>query len=1288
MSASTQTTRDELQDFLQFIRAESHILRECPSLLFQRAVNEPDSTGPARAAQRRIEANLQTRPWLRWVNKPQQRDRCILTLTGHSAPVTSCAYSPDGRRIVSGSEEIKVWNESTGAEIHSWAGHSSLVSCCDYSRDGKLIVTGSLDGTLKIWDAETFAEVTTIAAHKTRVSACMFSPDGCRILSGESRTERTPPDPLLVDNVFPSQHPQRGGGWDWPIPFEDGLMDFEFVGQLDQTTMEEKDRSQFDTVPGGELKVWHVKMARGVGTLGLCVPCAYSSDGRRIVAREVDFETILCVAHTHTGDEDYAPGMVYPGEKSVTLEGHSETVNACAFSPNDRRIVSGSSDKTLKLWEVETGREIGTLDGHTSGVLACAYSPDGGRVVSGSADWTLKVWDAETCEELFTLPGHTGTILACAFSPDGRRIASCSHDKTLKVWDAESAAEAALRDSDSGIITACAHSPDGRRIVSVSHDGGLRTWDVETGLEVTTIDGLESRAILGRPAQNFSKLFYKTFAAFSPDGRHIVTNADGTVEVRDAETLQQVASLVESESAIDACSFSPDGKRFVSGSADGSLKLWNSETGAEVSTFTAGGGSIQQCVFSPDGRWVVSKSGRLIIIWDAETMVKFRTLPGDQYAVSPDGRRIFSASEGNAPTIENLSPDARVVTLRGHIGSVTLLVFSPDAVRVLAVIGRILKVWDAQSGEELFTIAGHSANVTACAYSPDARWIFSASADNFLKVWDAQTGGEFASFFAASGLSTLSVGRAGRSIAAADDLGQFYVLEPMCLELEPPVVAPAYVHQFDSAEWGQQARVTCGWCGHRFILSALVLAAITHAGEAPFGETGHLRQDARLSLQCPRCDEHLRSAPFIVDNRNLAPREFIGRSMRLATLASKVTTLAYQADGGRILSGGSDDELKIWDAETGKEVGSLVGDARGVAACAYSPDGKRLASASRYDTLRVWDAERGVCIAKLQSYSGSSSSCAFSPDGRRIVAGTFDTPSYDEPPNPGTLQIWDTYTEREIARFTGHTLGVRACEWSPDGQTIVSASHDDTLKLWDAETGEQLVTMSGHRGSVTSCAYSPDGRVITSSSEDGSLKMWDASTGAQLATLAGHTSSVEAFAYSPDGRRIVSGSLDQTLKEWDLEAVSELSAFVMGAAISAVSMARPAMLVAGDQLGRIHTLQLVGFEPDPLFVTLVRLWRFPGSGWRNRILSFGRRGEWAEHITARCRWCGQKFIPEPQVLNAVASIAGNFNSSPRQSDRNALPSEAFREPELFCDCPHCNKPLRFNPFIVDNRDHS
>jgi len=85
----------------------------------------------------------------------------------------------------------------------------------------------------------------------------------------------------------------------------------------------------------------------------------------------------------------------------------------------------------------------------------------------------------------------------------------------------------------------------------------------------------------------------------------------------------------------------------------------------------------------------------------------------------------------------------------------------------------------------------------------------------------------------------------------------------------------------------------------------------------------------------------------------------------------------------------------------------------------------------------------------------------------------------------------------------------------------------------------------------------------------------------------------------------------------------------------------------------LQFIRAESFEPDPLFVTLVRLWRFPGSGWRNRILSFGRRAEWAEHITARCRWCGQGFIPEPRVLNAVASIARNANSSPGQSDRNA-----------------------------------
>jgi tRNA A-37 threonylcarbamoyl transferase component Bud32 len=121
--------------------------------------------------------------------------------------------------------------------------------------------------------------------------------------------------------------------------------------------------------------------------------------------------------------------------KEQTFQGHAGPVNSVAFSPDGKRIVSGSQDRTLRVWDAETGKETLTLKGHTDPVNSAAFSPDGKRIVSGSADGTVKVWDAETGHETITLKGHTGEVFSVAFSPDGKRIASGCSDKIL-VWDA------------------------------------------------------------------------------------------------------------------------------------------------------------------------------------------------------------------------------------------------------------------------------------------------------------------------------------------------------------------------------------------------------------------------------------------------------------------------------------------------------------------------------------------------------------------------------------------------------------------------------------------------------------------------------------------------------------------------------------------------------------------------------------------------------------------------------------------------------------------------------------
>jgi WD40 repeat protein len=172
---------------------------------------------------------------------------------------------------------------------------------------------------------------------------------------------------------------------------------------------------------------------------------------------------------------------VETGRALHTLEGHTDAVVACAFSPDAARIVSAGRDGALKLWDADTGGELRTLRGHGRWVVACAYSPDGAWVVSASQDKTLKLWETETGRAVHTLEAHDGWVNSCVFSPDGTQVASASDDQTVKLWDVRNGRESLTLVGHTSSIRACAFSPDGTRVASVSSDRTLRVWDAESG---------------------------------------------------------------------------------------------------------------------------------------------------------------------------------------------------------------------------------------------------------------------------------------------------------------------------------------------------------------------------------------------------------------------------------------------------------------------------------------------------------------------------------------------------------------------------------------------------------------------------------------------------------------------------------------------------------------------------------------------------------------------------------------------------------------------------------------
>ena len=233
--------------------------------------------------------------------------------------------------------------------------------------------------------------------------------------------------------------------------------------------------------------------------------------------------------------------------------------------------------------------------------------------------------------------------------------------------------------------------------------------------------------------------------------------------------------------------------------------------------------------------------------------------------------------------------------------------------------------------------------------------------------------------------------------------------------------------------------------------------------------------------------------------------------------ANSKSSVSFSPDGQTIVSGSSDNTIKLWKRD-GTLITTLKGHDKPVLSVSFSPDGQTIVSGSSDNTIKLWKRD-GTLITTLKGHDKPVLSVSFSPDGQTIVSGSSDN----------TIKLW----KRDgtlITTLGGHRGYVYSVSFSPDGQTIVSGSSDNTIKLWKRD-GTLITTLSGHSESVSSVSFSPDGQTIVSGSWDKNIKLWKRD-GTLITTLKGHTAPVLSVSFSPDGQTIVSGSSDNTIKLW------------------------------------------------------------------------------------------------------------------------------------------------------------
>ena len=1041
----------------------------------------------------------------------------------HQDAVSAIAMNGDKSVLASGDKAgiVYVWPQQEGQPASQLLGHTGEIRGVTFSQMDKQLVSAGADGTLRWW-ALPVVPARQLLAQVPAVAEIAVSADRAATLVGAGEAgvvvitnetgavERTlaGQDGAVTSVALKPDASLAGAGTAngavqlWNVADGSVLNSFRgHAGAVSAVLLGSQPGQIYSAGVDGTIRSWQVPPdpRAFVDRQGLVAAIAFSADKSRVaIAMPVQERAGILIRE------------VASGKVLFELLGHQAPVTALAFDATGNKVVSGSADKTLRVWDLADAKfaEIASFE-HPGPVTAVSFNKDATQVFGASNDNGIHQWNLADNTEIRLLAGHGGAISSLVLFGD--ILVSGAADNTVRSWNVTNGA-AAGNIANTAAVTCLALSPDGATVAAGSADNMIRLWNRANGQAIATLaghagpvtsvnygnkgtllisaatgelrvwnaDGTPREAQLAAEGVSFQSI--NLLADEAGKITLVALQSDGILQLRQPTLL---ALLLGHEGEVTDLAMDTAGTLLVSGGMDKTVRQWNIATGEQHASFAGATDVVTAVSLAGDGTSVFAASqDKNAYAWPVPAAITpaaivasgtfVSTMPLRAVSASADGSKLVTAGDDKLVTVWDVASGLVLEQLAGHTEAVLVASIAADGTTVISGgTDKTARLWNIAAQR----VSQADVEVLAFTATTDGSLLVTAGSDKQLRCWDAASGEKRLEAALGDRVPiSLAISLAGIEISVGDTVGvRRWPLSGAAAELViGPAVAVLSELSVLRVAYDQQGR----------------LAVVTADNKLKLVDTaaGQVQQEFLLPAPSaavaavPPTADGAHTDALLITNANTPVLQQVALADLLVGHEGAVTSLALNPDGTSLFSGGMDQTVRQWNLTEGIQSGTYGGPSDVVTSLALAADGTSLSAGSVDMNAYIWvvpeePAEAAVAASTMLTSTAPIRAISPSLDGARLAVAGDDK----------LVTVWDVASGLVLEQLAGHSEAVLDVSLSSDGATLVSGSADKTASWW--KIGVQQVVQADEKP-VVGVRFIGDGTSMYTAGESSGVTRW------------------------------------------------------------------------------------------------------------------------------------------------------------------------------------------------------